>query len=124
MIKKLFLTVLVLLLFMSVYKDLTTGTTIQSNTEVTPSESAPSEPAEPPTPPPQPDTRFSKYATITVEPGDTVLSILEEIHDGSYHHGIGEMLEDFEKLNPGTDPSAIKIDEAYRFPVYELPDSQ
>jgi len=57
------------------------------------------------------------YKKITIEPGDTVLSILESIN-ASKKTNISKMIGDFQNLNPHTDPNTIKIGETYLFPLY------
>ncbi len=55
---------------------------------------------------------------IVVEPGYTVLSIVEELHADPINATIQQIVLDFESLNPGTDASKIQTGKAYYFPVY------
>lgn len=57
------------------------------------------------------------FETMIVKKGDTVLSVLEKLN-GELPVSIEEALDDFKKLNPGTDPMMIHIDETYKFPLY------
>ena len=57
------------------------------------------------------------YRTVTIEPGDTVLSVHERLNPGA-HIAIEKVLNDFQKLNGGRDPNHIQIGASYRFPVY------
>lgn len=57
---------------------------------------------------------------VKVKPGDTVLSITEEIQTGSaYTVVVDIILEAFEALNPNTSPSDIQIHEIYYFPLFQ-----
>ncbi|MFG6114316.1 hypothetical protein ACGTN9_03930 [Halobacillus sp. MO56] len=116
--KKLGLFILIILLLVSLYKDLTVGTTInrsESDNKVNTTEDPP---------PPQadilePPLRFNQKVPVKVKAGDTVLSIMEQLHNGVYYHPMDDMLEDFQQLNPGIDPSSLTIDKVYYFPLYE-----
>ncbi|GGC91878.1 hypothetical protein GCM10007216_23260 [Thalassobacillus devorans] len=116
--KKFGLFIFILLLLVSLYKDLTVGTTIvRPETEKKPAS------IEPP-PPSQaeildPPLRYEQQVPVKVKTGDTVLSIMEQLHNGDYHHSIEDMLHDFQQLNPGTEPSSLSIDKVYYFPLYE-----
>jgi len=57
------------------------------------------------------------YRTVTVEPGDTVLSVHERLNPAA-HIAIEKVLNDFRTLNGGQDPNHIQIGASYRFPVY------
>ncbi|GGP12708.1 hypothetical protein [Oceanobacillus neutriphilus] len=57
---------------------------------------------------------------VKVKPGDTVLSITEEIQTAStYTAAIDIVLEAFESLNPNTSPGNIQIHEIYYFPLFQ-----
>ncbi|MFP5109199.1 hypothetical protein ACSU6B_20910 [Neobacillus sp. C211] len=53
-----------------------------------------------------------------VEPGETVLSIVEHQLDKSLPVSISDLIEDFRKLNPGETPEKIQIGSTYHFPDY------
>ncbi len=55
---------------------------------------------------------------IIVEPGYTVLSIVEELNIGPINASIQQIIFDFEALNPKTNASNIHIGKAYLFPIY------
>lgn len=59
----------------------------------------------------------AKYRKVTINPGDTVLSIVEKLNP-NHHISISEVLKDFKQLNPNTNPNHIQIGKAYRFPLY------
>jgi hypothetical protein len=57
-----------------------------------------------------------KTVSYKVKAGDTVLSIAEKLNDLTI--SIQQLIEDFERLNPSTNPHQIRIDETYLFPIY------
>lgn len=58
-----------------------------------------------------------QYKTITVSPGDTLLSIVERLN--SRVPSIDQVTKDFESLNPHVSSNNIQIGKTYAFPVYE-----
>lgn len=108
--KKLLFLLLILIVCTSIYYDITEGTlftqTIESNSGST---SLPSS-----------DTLDDQSKIeVTVEPGQTVLSVVEKLHDGPVPASIEQISKDFEKLNNGLSPESIQVDKSYFFPVYE-----
>lgn len=105
--KKVFIAVLFIITIYSIYYDLTIGTlpknavatTSLVDTEVGETDLIPSE-------------------LIIVEPGYTVLSIVEELNIGPINASIQQIIFDFETLNPKTNASNIHIGKAYLFPIY------
>lgn len=59
-------------------------------------------------------------AHIKVKPGDTVLSITEEINEVS-NLNIEQIITDFEHLNPGTSVEKLIPNSFYYFPLYNEP---
>ncbi|MEH6988954.1 hypothetical protein [Cytobacillus firmus] len=53
-----------------------------------------------------------------VNPGETVLSIIELNLDGPIPVGIDQVVSDFSELNNGMQPEEIKSGETYKFPKY------
>lgn len=53
-----------------------------------------------------------------VNPGETVLSIIELNLDGPIPVGIDQVVSDFSELNNGLQPEEIKSGETYKFPKY------
>ncbi|MBM7651650.1 hypothetical protein [Neobacillus cucumis] len=53
-----------------------------------------------------------------VEPGDTVMSIVEHRINKSLPVSITELIEDFQTLNGGKSPEKIQIGLTYHFPDY------
>lgn len=100
--KRFFICILVLLLFISIYKDLTdhketkdpTIVNYHSNTDYT-------------------------IMHMKVQPGDTVLSIIEQINQNRLQKSdITQVLSDFQSLNPTVDPYNIYPYAFYYFPKY------
>ncbi|WP_458354871.1 hypothetical protein [Peribacillus frigoritolerans] len=107
-----------LLLFISfcftlfiIYFDLTTGTLPASH---------------PPAPTAEPAVPASKsasapsaaYKEITMQPGDTLLSIVEK-EKGESNHPIETIISDFQSLNEGLKPENMQIGKTYKIPVYK-----
>lgn len=68
----------------------------------------------------QPPQEKAAYVDWLVQPGDTVLSIHEHLsHDKNLPISIEQIIKDFEKLNPATNASDIKIGHMYKFPIYD-----
>ena len=62
-------------------------------------------------------------AHIKIKQGDTVLSVTEEINDLDYLD-IQQIINDFEKLNPGVDTESLLPNSFYYFPLYNEPPKQ
>ena len=63
------------------------------------------------------DKPDKNYYNIKVEPGDTVLSLIEK-NEGTLPVPIEQIIEDFSNLNKGVKPEDIKIGQTYRFKNY------
>lgn len=63
------------------------------------------------------DKTDENYYNIKVEPGDTVLSLVEK-KEGTLPVPIDQIIEDFTLLNDGINPEEIKIGQTYRFKNY------
>ncbi|MGG4201204.1 hypothetical protein [Peribacillus frigoritolerans] len=107
-----------LLLFISfcftlfiIYFDLTTGTL--------PASHPPASTGEPAVPASQPESAPSAaYKEITMQPGDTLLSIVEKEKDKT-NHPIETIISDFQSLNEGLKPENMQIGKTYKIPVYK-----
>jgi hypothetical protein len=53
-----------------------------------------------------------------VEPGETLISIVEQKIKKPLPVSIDVLIEDFQKLNPGQSPEKIQIGASYQFPDY------
>ncbi|MDQ0205574.1 hypothetical protein [Alkalicoccobacillus murimartini] len=56
---------------------------------------------------------------VIVEPGHTVLSVVEHLHQGPVTASIQQIIDDFKALNHALEPDAIQIGKTYLFPIYE-----
>ncbi|WP_102274549.1 hypothetical protein [Cytobacillus massiliigabonensis] len=54
-----------------------------------------------------------------VNPGETVLSIIEQNLNGPLPVSITDVITDFSNLNNGLKPEELKYGETYKFPVYD-----
>ncbi|BDG46503.1 MULTISPECIES: LysM domain-containing protein [Parageobacillus] len=59
------------------------------------------------------------YQTVTVNPGDTLLSIMERQQNGPLPVSIDKVIADFEALNPGEKAQTLQIGKKYKIPVYQ-----
>ncbi|GLH64939.1 LysM domain-containing protein [Parageobacillus sp. G301] len=59
------------------------------------------------------------YQTVTVQPGDTLLSIMEELQNGPIPVPIDKAIADFEALNPGKKAQTLQIGKKYKIPIYK-----
>lgn len=53
-----------------------------------------------------------------VQPGDTVLTIVEKNSQHPLPVSITKLISDFQRLNEGEKPEEIQIGENYKFPTY------
>ncbi|MGG3913404.1 hypothetical protein [Rossellomorea vietnamensis] len=58
------------------------------------------------------------YVEMEVKPGDTVLSLVEDLLDGSIPVSIDRVIADFEELND-VSPAKIQIGKTYKIPNYQ-----
>jgi hypothetical protein len=58
------------------------------------------------------------FVDIKVKSGQTVLSIVEKVHEGNTPVSITQIVKDFEMLNSKTEAQTIQIGKTYSFPVY------
>ncbi|MCM2677820.1 hypothetical protein [Alkalicoccobacillus plakortidis] len=56
---------------------------------------------------------------VIVEPGHTVLSVIEHLHQGPVPVSIQQIIDDFKELNGSLEPDEIQIGKTYLFPIYE-----
>ncbi|HLR80656.1 MAG TPA: hypothetical protein VK119_08790 [Bacillota bacterium] len=102
-IKKTCLYLCFILLVMSIYKDLS---------------------SEIPSEDPNKYGTLDEYSTdftiikVKVQPGDTVLSIVEEVNGQIQESSIEKVMTDFKALNPTTNPYQLQTGNFYYFPLY------
>ncbi|KYD25770.1 MULTISPECIES: LysM peptidoglycan-binding domain-containing protein [Anoxybacillaceae] len=92
-----------------IYHDVTTGTLITSTKATTASEH-------------MTDGKTNvhiPYQMVAVKPGDTLLSIMEKLQNGSIPVPIDKAITDFEALNPGEKAQTLQIGKKYKIPVYK-----
>jgi hypothetical protein len=64
------------------------------------------------------------YFEHKVKPGDTVLSVLDRNSTTPLTVPVSKAVEDFRRLNDGTDPQKIKFGKTYKFPDYSKVNSE
>ncbi|UJL44858.1 hypothetical protein KFZ58_10485 [Virgibacillus sp. NKC19-16] len=107
-IKKTFIFVLIILLGISIYNDLTLGNSQENKINRIQQ--------------PATDINFT-VLQIKVEPGDTVLSIVERINNNRNLEkmDLTQILTDFNTINPSIDPHNLDPHTYYYFPLYNTP---
>src|SRR5690625_115464 len=101
-IKRVSFYMLFVLLLLSIYTDLTTGTsqTVDSQALST-----------------QTNYRIIK---VKISPGDNVLSIAEQLNtEHEMIHNVPQIMNDFKKINPESDPYDLHVGHYYYFPFYK-----
>lgn len=126
LLKKLALTLLIILFLVSIFKDLTEGTAVKSDFPNQDEQNVKEQNASPEATKKdkeeQPVNKKSDSFEIIqrkVDPGETVLSIVEKINDSKSDVQIKQILDDFNQLNPGVDPHQLRTDTEYLFPLYK-----
>ncbi|MFC7783265.1 MULTISPECIES: hypothetical protein [unclassified Rossellomorea] len=112
----------IIILLYSVYYDLNKGTLRLLYNEATVATAQPqvnqtSSPA-PLESPSEEDPSSISYVEMEVKPGDTVLSLVEDLLDGSMPVSIERVITDFEELND-VPPAKIQIGKTYKIPNYQ-----
>ncbi|WP_339193075.1 hypothetical protein NSU02_13650 [Aeribacillus sp. FSL W8-0870] len=59
-----------------------------------------------------------QFMKVKVKEGDTVLSIVEKIHNKPVPASIEEIIKDFGELNSNEDVYSIQAGKTYKFPLY------
>ncbi|MFC0558083.1 hypothetical protein [Halalkalibacter alkalisediminis] len=108
---------IILVILYSTYYDLTIGTLPNGLSEVTEAvaESVTNSDTTEET---MTNVELDPFQEVMVEPGHTVLSIVEHLHEGTIKATIQEIVYDFQELNDGIRPEEIQIGKTYLFPVY------
>lgn len=102
--KKLFFLCVLILFIWTSYHDLTTGTLPKAVSKQSVDIKEPSKSSQP-------------HKNVKIGPGDTVLSIVEQLNP-QQKTSIKQIMADFKHLNNGVDPNQIQIDKVYAFPLY------
>lgn len=58
------------------------------------------------------------YFEAVVQPGDTLISVVEQQMKKPLPVSMTKLLHDFQTLNHGQSPEKIQIGQIYRFPIY------
>ncbi|GAC89634.1 LisM domain containing protein [Anoxybacillus flavithermus NBRC 109594] len=59
------------------------------------------------------------YREITVQRGDTLLSIIEREMNGKLPVSIDQLITDFQALNPHVNAHSLQAGKTYRIPLYK-----
>ncbi|MGV3464829.1 MAG: hypothetical protein ACO1OT_05990 [Heyndrickxia sp.] len=105
--KKFVALVAAIIVLYSVYYDIKIGT-IPAVSHASEVKKTPQKTTKPTTP----------YQLKMVQPGDTVLTVVEQLQKGTLSVSIEQVIHDFQKLNNGIKPEEIQIGQEYKFPVY------
>lgn len=104
--KKLLFFIFIILFFISIYKDLSSGTSIPGEHQ---SENETNQGLV---------EQTYDVVKIKLAPGDTVLSIVEKLNPTITTLSIDEILNDFRTINPTADPNSLNANTFYFFPKY------
>lgn len=123
--KKLFILLITLLVFYTVYYDFNKGTLnafkpMQENTSIPSVIKEENETKNQDNTLKEQENHSPTFKEVKVEPGSTVLSITEQLHDAPLPVSIQQLIHDFQLLNSGIKPEKIQIGKIYKFPVYYL----
>jgi hypothetical protein len=105
--KRLGVTLFILLIGYTMFYDITVGTLPMLHTYAKPKQTAA-----------HPQEKSSLYQNIEVKSGDTVLSVVEAISKKK-PPSVEKVVDDFKKLNPNESPSKLRIGKTYKFPSYK-----
>lgn len=106
--KKIIVSILIILFLISIYKDLTLGTNISNQKDE------------------ENETRIisdnsSQFDAVKVkiEQGDTLLTIIERLNPNIDNLNMDQLNTDFLYLNPTADPNQLQLNRFYFFPQYK-----
>lgn len=100
---------LILILFiLSLYKDLTVGTPLSNENKSSHVQQSNLKDKE----------NSLSGIQVRIQPGDTVLSITEQINHQLPAMDITQIIADFKTINPHTNPYDLQSDTIYYFPLY------
>ncbi|NMH69715.1 hypothetical protein HF072_13080 [Bacillus sp. RO3] len=112
----------VIILLYSVYYDLYKGTLRLLYHDAAVTTAPPIQNDQKPAPSREPhtveDPSSIPYVEMEIKPGDTVLSLTEDLLDGSLPVSIERVITDFEELND-VPPAKIQIGKIYKIPNYQ-----
>ncbi|AST06765.1 LisM domain containing protein [Anoxybacillus flavithermus] len=64
-------------------------------------------------------TKELPYREVTVQRGDTLLSIIEREMNGKLPVSIDQLITDFQALNPHVNAHSLQAGKTYRIPLYK-----
>lgn len=105
--RKTIITIVIILFFISIYKDLTIGTPISTNINQKKDNSVTAV-----------NNNSFDIVKIKINPGDTVITVIERLNPELNSFDIELLLKDFSELNPNADPNALMVNRYYFFPKY------
>lgn len=111
-VRNMFLFFMTLLLLYSIYKDLTIGTSPFNEDNLYVVKPRLSQEIEK-------NDSFS-FIEVLIQPGDTVLSIAEELNSQLSTLDVTKVMNDFKLINPGIDPYDLQDNTSYFFPLYTV----
>ncbi|AXF54718.1 hypothetical protein [Salicibibacter kimchii] len=65
------------------------------------------------------ETHFDHTVDVEIEAGQTVLTIVEQLHDVGMPMKMEAIKNDFQYLNEGQPPEQLREGQVYTFPLYE-----
>lgn len=107
--KRLLFYVVIILLIVSLYKDITIGTPFINDSKLDQIQQIY----------PKDFQHNLSVAQVRVQHGDTVLSITERVNHQLPELDIEKIITDFKAINPNIDPYHLQTDTFYYFPVYD-----
>lgn len=105
--KKIIFPILIILLMISIYKDLTLGTTISNLDHDTVEHAKQTE-----------ITQDFHAIKVKIEQGDTFISVMEQLNPNLEKINMEQLVDDFSYLNPTEDPDHLQLHHYYFFPQY------
>ncbi|WP_010097012.1 hypothetical protein [Ornithinibacillus scapharcae] len=105
--KKIIISILIVLLMVSIYKDLTAGTNFSNINQKENKQPFHSNISQ----------QFSPIK-VKIEQGDTLITIIERLNPSLNELNMDQIVEDFRYLNPTVDPNQLQINRFYFFPQY------
>jgi hypothetical protein len=108
--KRLVITILVLLIGYALFYDVTVGTLPLLHTYSKQKQAASVAVSK--------DQNSKTFKSIEIKSGDTVLSVVEQINKKE-PPSVEKVAADFRKLNPGASPNKLRIGRSYKFPLYK-----
>jgi hypothetical protein len=106
MMKKTIITIFIILFLISIYKDLSFGTDI-STKEIQQENQIKIV-----------DNPSYEVIKVKMEPGDTVLTVVERLNPTRKNLNIESVIQDFTSLNPNVKPNELQHNRFYFFPKY------